>query len=188
MDEKVAADKRSALVIIDVQKAWDDPLLGHRNNPDAEDKIADLIREFRGHGLKIIHVRHFSYDERSPFRPDLQTFEFKDQALPAEGEMIITKRVNSAFIGTDLDVILRRLDLRRIFVTGLTTDHCVSATVRMAGNMGFETYLVEDACATFDRRDTMGGVIPAETVHRVNLASIDGEFGKVIRSADISYK
>ncbi|CAC11866.1 conserved hypothetical protein [Thermoplasma acidophilum] len=188
MDKKVATDKRSALLVIDVQKAWDDPGLGHRNNPNAEYRTADLIREFRDHGLKIIHVRHFSYDERSPFRPGMQSFEFKDQALPAEGEIVITKRVNSAFIGTDLDVILRRLDLRRIFVVGLTTDHCVSTTVRMAGNMGFEAYLVEDACATFDRSDPWGRVIPAETVHLVNIASIDGEFGKVIRSSDISYE
>jgi nicotinamidase-related amidase len=107
----VNADKRSVLIVIDVQKAWDDPVLGHRNNPDAEDKIAYLIGKFRDHHLKIIHVRHFSYDERSPFRPGLPSFEFKDLTMPDESEMIITKHVNSAFIGTDLDVVLRRLDV-----------------------------------------------------------------------------
>ncbi|KAA8922162.1 cysteine hydrolase family protein [Thermoplasma sp.] len=186
-DKIIYTDSQSALIIIDVQKAWDDPALGHRNNTDAEEKIASLINQFREHDLRIVHVRHFSYDVTSPFRPGLKTFEFKDQALPTDGEMIITKRVNSAFIGTDLDVVLRRSGISRLFIVGLTTDHCVSTTARMAGNMGYETYLIEDGCATFDRIDPNGNAIPAEVVHRVNLASIDGEFAKVIESSDLRY-
>lgn len=186
MDE-ILADKRSALIIIDVQKAWELTQWGERNNPDAEKRIRSVLEKFRDHELSIIHVRHLSYDENSPFREGLITFQFKDEVLPQGNEYIVTKRVNSAFIGTDLEVYLRRHDIKRIFLTGITTDHCVSATARMGGNLGFETYVIEDCCATFDRYDINGNKLNAQMIHNVNLASINGEFAKVIASGQIKF-
>ncbi len=181
----VEINENSVLVIIDVQKAWLDPSLGQRNNHNAELVISKLIDRFREKGRAIIHVRHGSLNPDSIFREGKTTFEFKDEVKPIHGEIVITKHVNSAFIGTDLESRLRNMGDPSVYYVGLVTDHCVSTTVRMSGNLGFKSYVIEDACATFDRKAPNGRVIPAEEVHNINLASLDQEFAEVIESKDL---
>jgi len=183
----VTVSAKSALIIIDVQKAWSELGIESRNNPDAESRISALISRFRANGKTIIHIRHDSLNPGSKFKEGKPTFEFKEEVKPIKGEMVITKHVNSAFIGTDLENILRNLGNPEVFYVGFVTDHCVSATVRMSGNLGFNSFVIEDACATFDREDLNGNIIPAEQVHRVNLASINGEFARVIKSGDLTF-
>ncbi len=177
--------KDAALILVDIQNAWKSEVWGRRNNPEAERVAGRLLEEFRKKGLRVIHVRHESVNPKSLFRRGKDTFEFQDYVMPLSGETIITKHVNSAFIGTELEELLRREGIRSILISGLVTDHCVSTTARMAGNLGFDTTIIEDACATFDRKDSEGEVIPADIVHRVNLASIKGEFAAIIKSGDI---
>ena len=179
----VKLEENSALVVIDVQKVWSEPIFGKRNNPNAEKVISRLLGKFRESGRTIIHVRHDSLNPDSLFKQGKPTFDFKDEVLPLHNEKVITKHVNSAFIGTDLESHLRKMGNPQVFYVGLVTDHCVSTTVRMSGNLGFRSYVIEDACATYDRTDSKGNVIPAEEVHRINLASIDCEFAEVIESS-----
>ncbi len=172
--------KKTALVIIDVQKAWILNNWGKRNNPQFERNLKAIIEFSRENGIEVIHVRHLSYNENSPFREGKESFEFQDIAIPIGNEKIVTKRVNSAFIGTDLDVYCRMKGIKTLFLAGITTDHCVSTSARMAGNLGFENYVIEDACYTFDRIGKSGKIIPAQTVHDVNIASLREEFSKII--------
>ncbi|MCL6089428.1 MAG: cysteine hydrolase [Candidatus Thermoplasmatota archaeon] len=183
----VKVSNNSVLVIIDVQKGFDDPKWGKRNNPDAENVMASVLSEFRKHMLTVIHVRHDSRKPESLLKEGKPTFAFKDEVKPVEGETIITKHVNSALIGTNLEEILRKMGDPNVYYMGITTDHCVSTTARMSGNLGFKSYVIEDACAAFETRDQHGETIPAETIHNVNLASIDGEFAQVIRSEDLVF-
>ncbi|MEM0128096.1 MAG: cysteine hydrolase family protein [Thermoplasmatales archaeon] len=177
----------STLVVIDVQEAWSNPELGNRNNPNAENVISSLMANFRQTEKRLIHIRHYSKNPNSPFIPGKKTFEFKKEATPIKGELVMTKRVNSAFIGTNLEQTLKDWKSEQVFYVGLTTDHCVSTTARMSGNLGFESYVIQDACATFDRLDLAGIKIPAEEVHRVNLASINDEFAHVIDSRELEF-
>lgn len=172
----------TALLIVDVQKGFDDPVWGRRNNPQAEERAAGLLAAWRGTGLAVFHARHLSAEPGSPLAPGSPGGEIKGAVLPEEGEFVIEKRVNSCFIGTDLEEKLRAAGIGSLAICGLTTDHCVSTTARMAANMGFETCVVGDACATFDRRGPDGKVFSAEEVHEVSLASLHGEFAEVVSS------
>ena len=174
-----------ALIIVDLQKAIDHPSWGERNNPDAEKNVAALLDAWRASHRPIYHVRHDSTEAASHYRPGQPGNEFKPEAQARPGEIVIAKQTNSAFIGTDLDARLRAAGQSVLVIAGVITNNSVEATVRMAGNLGFETFLVEDACFTFARKDWSGHLRTADEVHAMSLANLDGEYCTVIRTADV---
>ncbi|MGD0363148.1 MAG: cysteine hydrolase family protein [Bryobacteraceae bacterium] len=175
----------AALIVIDLQKAIDHPSWGRRNNPEAEKSVAALLHAWRASGGPVYHVRHDSTELASPYRPGQPGHDFKPEAQPAAGETVIAKKTNSAFIGTDLEARLRAAGQTVLVIAGVITNNSVEATVRMAGNLGFETYLVEDACFTFGRPDWRGTWRTAEEVHAMSLANLHGEYCKVVRASGI---
>lgn len=172
-----------ALLSIDVQSGFDDPVWGTRNNPAAEAAIATLLAAWRAVGAPVFHVQHCSCSPNSPLAPSKPGCAFKAEALPSAGEPVFRKSVNSAFIGTNLEPALRAAAVRQLVLIGLTTDHCVSTTTRMAANLGFECFLVSDATATFARVGPDGHQFTAEEMHRSALASLHGEFATVLTAA-----
>jgi nicotinamidase-related amidase len=174
-----------ALLLIDVQQGLDEPHLGARNNPGAEQRIADLLAAWRAAGRPVIHVQHSSLEPQSPLREELPGHAFKTEAEPIAGEPVFRKHVNSAFIGTDLEAHLHANGIEALVVAGLTTDHCVSTTIRMAGNLGFDVTVAEDATATFERRGPDGTHYSADLMHRAALASLHGEFATVRSTREI---
>jgi nicotinamidase-related amidase len=179
------AESPAALLLIDVQQGLDDPVWGARNNPHAEARIAELLAAWRAAGRPVVHVQHMSTRPGSPLRPDQPGNAIKPEAMPAEGEPLFRKTVNSAFIGTTLEAHLRDAGIATLVVAGLTTDHCVSTSVRMAANLGFEVVLVGDATATFERTGPDGAHLDAEQMHRAALASLHGEFAQVRSAAEV---
>jgi nicotinamidase-related amidase len=172
----------AALLVIDVQKAIDHPSWGERNNPGAERHIAALLQAWRAAGRPVYHVRHDSTEPASHYLPGQPGHDFKPEAMPAPGETVIAKRTNSAFIGTDLEARLRAAGHTLLVVTGVITNNSVEATVRMAGNLGFDTFLVEDAVFTFGRADWDG---TAAEVHAMSLSNLDGEYCTVVRTGHV---
>jgi nicotinamidase-related amidase len=175
----------AALLVIDVQRAIDHPSWGERNNPQAEANIAALLAAWRTSGRPIYHVRHDSTEPQSHYRPGQPGHEFKPEAMPRAGEPVIAKRTNCAFIGTDLESRLRAAGQTVLVVAGVITNNSVEATVRMAGNLGFETYVVEDACFTFGRKDWAGASRTAAEVHAMSLANLNGEYATVVATAEV---
>lgn len=173
-----ALPKNAALIVIDVQQAFNNPSWGHRNNPQAEANVARLLAGWRDSGRPLFHIHHKSRSPQGLFRE--QGFIVKPEAAPLAGEPVIYKHVNSSFIGTDLEQRLRDAGIDTVVICGLTTDHCVSTTTRMAGNFGFETFIVEDATATFARTGPDGRHYTAEDMHATALASLHGEFATVV--------
>jgi nicotinamidase-related amidase len=173
----------AALVIIDVQQGFLDPRWGRRNHPQAEQNIGALLADWRKAGRPLFHVQHGSRSARGAFHPGTPGHAFKREAQPLPGEIVIPKDVNSAFIGTDLEARLRAGGIETVVLCGLTTDHCVSTTARMAGNLGFQTFLVEDACATHERTGPDGTWFSAEQMHATAVASLHGEFATVTNTA-----
>ena len=170
----------TALLVIDVQAGFDNPAWGARNNPVAESNIAELIAVWRSVRAPVIHLHHNSPGRDGRLRAGTPAAAPKPEAQPLPGEAIYIKTVNAAFIGTSLEGDLRRRGIEALVIVGLTTNHCVSTTARMAGNLGFETYVVADATATFDRLALDGRLRPAEVVHRAALSDLHGEFATVI--------
>ena len=175
----------TVLIVIDVQEAFNNPAWGHRNNPTAEANIAALLAGWRKTQRPIIHVQHRSPRPESLFHPERAGFKVKPEAEPLPDEPVIYKEVNSSFIGTDLEQRLRARGTATLVIAGITTDHCVSTTARMAGNFGFTTYLASDASATFERRGPGGSHFSAEQMHEMELASLQGEFATVRDTAAI---
>jgi nicotinamidase-related amidase len=173
------------LVLIDLQKAVDHPSWGTRNNPQAENNVARLLMHWRDKGWAVWHVRHDSTDANSHYSPGQPGHEFKPEAMPLAGEPVIGKTTNSAFIGTGLEEKLRAAGHTSLVIAGVITNNSVEATVRMAGNLGFDTRLVGDACFTFGRKDWNGVMRSAEEVHAISLANLDGEYCTVVATRDV---
>lgn len=173
---------RPPLIIIDFQKGFKniDYWGGQRNNPYAEENASKLLRLWRENNLPIFHIKHCSSNPASPLHETNQGNEFNELVKPIGNEAIIKKNVNSAFIGTDLQEKLINLKITKLVIVGLTTDHCVSTTARMAGKFGFDTYIVSDATATFNRIGLNGQNYSAELIHETALASLNGEFATVV--------
>jgi nicotinamidase-related amidase len=172
----------AALILIDIQKAFDtiDYWGGERNNPDAEENAAMILNLWRNHKLPIFHIQHCSSNINSLLNENNAGNEFKEVVMPIEGEIIIKKNVNSAFIGTNLKDQLDKANIKTLVIVGLTTDHCVSTTTRMAGNFGYKTFVVSDATATFNKKGLEGQNFSAELIHETALASLNEEFATVI--------
>lgn len=177
-------NQRPALILIDLQKGWEDTdhWGGNRNNPQAEEVSKKLLQAWRKLNFPVFHVVHASKDPNSPLHPNRPGYALIDGIDPRENEPVIVKNVNSAFIGTDLKERLDKAGLQTLIIAGLTTNHCVSTTTRMAGNFGYRVYLIEDATATFDRKGPAGTLYPAQLIHETALASLHGEFAMVVNS------
>src|SRR6201989_954347 len=174
-------DPLPALIVVDIQRAFDEwEAAGkRRNNPDAVARIVDLLTAFRERRAPIFHIRHQGMRPTSSFLPDGAGYPVKDEARERDGEPVIVKRVNSAFIGTDLESRLRAADIRSLVICGATTNHCVETTTRMAGNLGFDTCLVRDATWTFDRIGPDGDAHTAEAIPAMTLANLNGKVARM---------
>ena len=177
--------ENNALIIIDVQKAFDDKKWGDRNNLNAEENISKILTLWRKKEWQIIHIQHMSDNPSSIFHPKNEGFAIKELVEPIEEEVIITKKVNSSFIGTNLEEFLKLNHIKTLVITGLTTPHCVSTTTRMSGNLGFNTYLISDATAAFGMKDHNDNYYDAETIHNTSLATLNEEFATILTTEQL---
>jgi len=177
----------ATLILIDVQEGFAEPYWGERNNPGAERNIERLLARWRDSGRPVIHVRHDSVEPGSALRPDAPGNAIKGEATPKSGEPVVGKHVNSAFIGTDLEARLKAHASDTVVLCGFTTNHCVSTTARMSGNLGFRTFVLSDSTVAFAMRSPgpNGRLIPAAEMHEVGLAELNGEFATILTTDEL---
>jgi len=177
--------RTAALLVVDMQRGFDHPGWGIRNNPQMEANVSRLLGAWRAAGAPVIHVRHDSPHPDGRMRPGTIGNAPKPEAAAQASEWTYRKTVNSAFIGTTLEPDLRKRGIRTLVIVGLTTNHCISTTARMAGNLGFETYVVSDATATFERRGIDGVLRGADEVHAAALSDLQDEFAGIADTANV---
>lgn len=177
---------RLALVVVDVQRAFEDEAYwGRRNNPGCERNIMALIAAWRDAGRPVVFVRHDSDEERSPLRPDQPGNAFKD-GIDGAPDLLVAKSVNSSFHGTpDLDAWLRERDLEGFVVCGITTNHCCETTARVGANLGHRMVFALDATHTFDRTGPDGTTLTADELARATATNLHDEFGEVVTTRDL---
>ena len=179
--------EKAALILVDIQKGFDNINYwgGERNNPEAEKNAGKLLTLWRKNKLPFFHIQHCSVNPNSILAPSNPGNAFKDIVKPLDGETIIKKTVNSAFIGTDLKKEIDEAQIDTLIILGLTTDHCVSTTARMAGNYGYKTFVVSDASAAFSKLGINGEKYDAETIHLTALAHLKDEFATIISTDQV---
>jgi len=177
----------TALLLIDIQEGFkmQDHWGGQRNNLDAELNCRLLLDFFRVRQLPLFHVQHCSSQPDSPLHPTHIGNQFQKIVEPLKDEPVIKKNVNSAFVGTNLQQLLDSQHIDSVIICGLTTDHCISTSVRMSANLGFNTIVVADATATFDKTGNDGVKYGAELIHKTALASLNDEFAQVINTREL---
>ena len=181
----------SCLLLIDVQEGVDvlsywGGSTGRRNNPDAEENMRALLDKWRNAGLPVAFTLHDSREAESPLKLSEPTGALKPGFVPAAKDIVVEKDVNSGFVGTSLELQLRRAGIGRLVVVGFFTNFCVETTVRMAGNMGFDTYLVKDCCATTNRIGPDGEDFDPDLVHNLSIANLHGEFCTAISTPEVN--
>lgn len=180
---------KPALILVDIQKGFEyedfEYWGGCRNNPDAETKARELLDYWRQNSLPVFHVQHCSTNPESKFVEGKPGHPFQDIVKPIAREQTIKKNVHSAFIGTDLKQQLDKTNTKKLVIAGLTTDHCVSTTARMAGDYGYDAYVVADATAAFGKEGADGQKFSADIIHGTALASLHKEFVTVITTKEL---
>jgi nicotinamidase-related amidase len=181
------AEKPPTLVVIDTQQAF----VADRDegypwaNPEADQRIGGLIAGFRAAGLPVLHVHHHGLDPADSFHADNPLSRPMAVAEPVAGETVVIKHGSSAFIGTGLEALLRETGQERLVLCGGAANYCVESTARMAGNLGFDTVVVGDALINFQKTLRDGRVMPPQDVLAMTLANLDGEFARVMSSAEV---
>lgn len=181
--------EQTALVVVDVQQAFDDLAYwaptARRDNPACEANVGALITAWRSRGGPVVFVRHDSIEEGSPLRAGSPGNAFRPE-LRGEPDLLVVKHTNSAFYGEpDLDAWLTDRGVGAFAVCGVQTNHCVETTARMGGNLGYDVFVVLDACHTFDRLGPDGELVTAEELTRATAASLHGEFATVVSTQDL---
>lgn len=176
----------TALLVIDVQRGLDDAAYwGPRNNPGCEQNIGRLLAAWRERGEPVVFVRHDSVVPDSPLAPGQPGNDLK-AVVDGEPDLLVTKSVNSAFLGQpDLDAWLRERGVDSLAICGAQTNMCCETTARMAGNLGYRTLFVLDATQTVDRRDLAGETISADELARVTAANLEDEFATVVTTQEL---
>jgi nicotinamidase-related amidase len=183
--DRWAEQSSTALIVVDLQRGFDDPAFGHRNNPAAEGNVARLIEVWRERRQPIVFVQHDSRGEASPLNPAHPGHELKPE-VTGSPDLLVHKSVHSAFHGQpDLDGWLRSRGVKGIVVTGVQTNYCCETTARVGSDLGYDTTFVLDATYTFDLEAPDGQTVAADDLARVTATNLDPEFGRVVTTLQL---
>ncbi len=133
----------------------------------------------------MVQVRHISREPGSVFWPGQAGAEFQDELAPLATEHVVEKNVPDAFVNTGLERWLHARGVESVVIVGVSTNNSVEASARSSGNLGFNTYVVADACFAFAQKDYSGVLRSADEVHAMSLANLDGGYAKIVTAREV---
>jgi nicotinamidase-related amidase len=179
---------RTALLIIDMQRAWLEPGLRCTQNPWPDDhyfyaetarhtipNIQKLLATARRKGVEVIHVitqsltadgRECSSEHKlAPIHipPGSPSAKPVAAVAPLDDEMVLTKTSWAVFSATNLDYLLQNMGLDCLILAGIMTDQCIDISAREGAELGYEVTCVSDSCAA-----------PSAERHRNALKALSG--------------
>lgn len=185
---EITMQDKPALVLVALQKGFDEvDYWGNRNNPEAEDNAGKLLRIWREKGWPLFHLQHSPPDPDSPLQRGKKGHEFKEEVTPRKGEPVITQNIKSQYGTAALREKLDQACIRKVVFIGMSTDQCISSTVRMASHYGYDAYVVYDATATFGKPNPIISerMFSAELIHDTAMASLKDEFASVVMTDEL---
>ncbi|MEK3709375.1 cysteine hydrolase family protein [Bacillus sp. FSL K6-1005] len=180
----------TALIIVDIQNDYFPNGKMELSNPEiAATNATKILEWFRQNNKEnIFHVQHIASDPQLGFfLPNTEGVKLHKAVLPLEHETIIIKQFPNSFLKTELESKLKEKGVTKLVVVGMMTHMCIDATVRAAVDLGFETTLIEDACATRDL-SYQDKVVPAEQVHYAFVSALESMYATVISIEDFLQK
>ncbi|SQF99006.1 putative hydrolase [Paucimonas lemoignei] len=173
------------LVILDVQDAIDRPNWDGKSNPDYLSVIVRLLNHWRSNGWPVIHVKHDEQTPTSSYYVHGPWNGIKQEVAPIQGETVVTKRENCAFIGTELAAVLEQMQVKRLVLTGVVIHNSMDATVRAGKALGYSIILPSDATTAVPVIGSNGQPWDANTVHELTLAILGDEYADVMSSDEV---
>jgi nicotinamidase-related amidase len=164
----------AALLVIDAREAIDDPRRDDRDVPEADKNIAALVAAWRAEGLPLVHVDR-APAPASPSAPAA--------VPPLDGEIVIVRNTTSAFVGADLEARLDELGATTLVLCGALGTHALEVSARHAADLGYQVFVVADACWAADAVDLSGRLWPAQDVRALALAHLKGETATIVDAA-----
>ena len=173
------------LIILDVQDAIDQPVWNDKSHPGYLAVIQRLLQFWRSNGWPVLHVKHDEKTPTSSYYLHGPWNGIKQEVAPIEGEAVIIKHENCAFIGTQLDAALKGMNANRIVLTGVVIHNSMDATVRAGKALGYSIILPSDATTAVPVTGPGGTRWDASTVYELTLAILGAEYAEVMSSDDV---
>ena len=170
-----------AIVMIDFQNEYVDgamPLGNAGSKATANARL--LLDRARKEAIPIFHIVHHGQDNDKIFDPLSSKVEIIDSLQPLDDEKTIIKMHPNAFYDTELQTLITSVGKQQIIFAGFMSHMCVSSSVRAAFDLGFESFVCHDACATRDLPSMTGKVITASTVHDSAMAALQDTFAALV--------
>lgn len=178
--------EQSALLVVDVQDSFKvGPRWQQRNNPDFEKNLDRLIGSYRAAGLPVVFILH--NDPDPGFRPGDPEVRLMDFLTREAGDPLLLKNTRNSFTSTNLQEILDARGVRRVVVTGISTEQCCETTTRVAADLGYDVDFVTEATLTFPIADPETGEgLSADEITRRTEMVLRGRFARITRVAALA--
>lgn len=150
----------AALLVLDAQN----DIMGFQHKESVPAMLATTVRLVswaRETGIPVVFSRVAFRSSYVDVLPQLQAVKdyrilneaergsaIVDELAPQDGDVVIVKRRVNAFYNTDLELVLRALEVRTLLFAGVSTDRVVELTIREASDRGFRNIVISDACAS----------------------------------------